>query len=332
MNLNKSGENIDVFLLDEHQRSILNGLKEIGEEIATLYEDGVKIFKSDLRSKPYLLAHIAREIEGGIRDIFTSDKKTEVLKCSQCGAIKRESNHIDEICKVLGVNKNNEFAKKWHKIAGKFHKYAHRHGVWKKPREEGEFDELWREFEKILHKLVGNYLNLMSLIDKLLTYEKPTKEILNTLENLLQNNARKNYFFKRLQFIQWFEPLFERGYFAPEKAPGPKPADKEGYWTIPHWNVLDYLEKVSQQVAQHHNEKYADELLKIIKNVTKYHIENNKCLDNYCTWWYFVKILVNLPMKKLLMILLTSFLSGLTQSLIICYQPKRFLRNYFLNF
>ncbi len=89
MKLNKLGENIDVFLLDEYQCKILNGLKEIGEEIATLYEDGVKIFKSDLSSKPYLLAHIAREIEGGIRDIFASNKKTETLRCPQCGATKK---------------------------------------------------------------------------------------------------------------------------------------------------------------------------------------------------------------------------------------------------
>ncbi len=109
----------------------------------------------------------------------------------------------------------------------------------------------------------------------------------------------ENYFFNKVSDIKWFYPLKEKGYFSPGKAPCPKPADKEGYWTIPHWNVLDYLERVSQQIAQPENEKYADELLEIIKNVTKYHIEHNKCLDNYRTWRYFVKILCNLPTDKI---------------------------------
>ncbi len=300
MNLNKLDENIDVFSLDEYQRRILNGLKEIGEEIATLYKDGVKIFKSNLGSKPYLLAHIAREIEGGIRDIFASNKKTEIQKCPQCGTTKKSLSHIDEICEVLGVDKNDKFAQEWYRIAKEFHKYAHRHGSWKNPREKEEFNDLWEQFErKVLYYLVGNYLNLLSLVDKVLSYHQPTKEILETLSTLLQNEARRRYFFKKLSSVEWFYPLKEKGYFAPEEALGPKPADKEGHFIIPYWNVLDYLEKVSQQVAQPSNEKYADELLEIIKDITNYHIKHDRILDNYHTWWYFVKILVNLPNDKI---------------------------------
>lgn len=300
MGLNKQNENIDVSLLDEYQQSIFNGLKEIGEEISTLYYDGVKIFRSKFASKPYLLAHIAREIEGGIRDIFISDKKVEVQKCPQCGAPIKQSSHIDEICKVLGVDSNDEFVKEWHEIACQFHKYAHRHGPWKAPREKEAFDDLWKQFErKVLHRLVGSYLNLLTLVDRLLTYDSPTTEILETLDNLLQNEIRKRYFFKKLTSVQWFTPLLKRGYFKPQEAPTSQPANQEGYWTIPHWNVLDYLEKVSQQVTEPGNEEYIDELLHIIKDVTKYHIENDKCLDNYHIWWYFVKILVNLPTEKI---------------------------------
>ncbi|MCD6177107.1 MAG: hypothetical protein J7K29_04645, partial [Candidatus Cloacimonetes bacterium] len=118
------------------------------------------------------------------------------------------------------------------------------------------------------------------------------------LDLIKEDNAYENYFFKKVSDIKWFYPLKERGYFSPEKAPGPKPADKEGYF-IPYWNVLDYLEKVSQQARQPENEKYADELLKIIKNVTEYHIKNSKKLDNYHTWRSFVEILCNIPNEKI---------------------------------
>ena len=49
-------KNTKMTRLDEYQHRIYEGLKHIGEEIATLYLDGVKIFKSDLLSKSYLLA------------------------------------------------------------------------------------------------------------------------------------------------------------------------------------------------------------------------------------------------------------------------------------
>ncbi len=286
--LEKLTVNLDEVLLDEYQLRILKGLKEIGEEIAALYEDGIKIFKSNLKSKPYLLAHIAREIEGGIRDVFVLNKE------------KSKSSHIDGICEVLGVDKNNEFVKEWHEIANKFHKYAHRHGPWKNPREEDAFNDLWEQFErKVLFRLVGNYLKLTSLLDNVLFHHKPTTEILERLGNLLQNEARREYFFKRLSSIEWFKPLKEKGYFTPERAPGPKPANKEGYFTIPYWEALGYLERVSQQVKQPGNERYADELLEIIKDITNYHIKHDRILDNYHTWWYFVKILVNLPNDKI---------------------------------
>ncbi len=212
---------------------------------------------------------------------------------------QKSLSHIDEICEVLGVDRNNEFAKEWHRIAKEFHRYAHRHGPYKKPREKEAFDDLWKQFEiKVLYRLVGNYLDLIQLVDKVLSNRKPTKEILEKLSNLLKNDARRVYFFKKLSSIEWFRPLKEKGFFAPERAPCPKPDDEEGHFIIPYWDVLDYLEKVSKQVKQPGNERYADELLEIIKDITNYHIKHDRILDNYRTLW-FVKILVNLPNDKI---------------------------------
>lgn len=116
---------------------------------------------------------------------------------------------------------------------------------------------------------------------------------------LIKDLIYENYFFNKVSDVKWFETLKEKGYFDPEKAPGPQSADEKGYVTIPLWNVLTYLENVSNQVNESGNEKYIDELLGIIRNVTQYHIDNNKCLDNYHTWTYFVRILANIPNDRI---------------------------------
>ena len=118
------------------------------------------------------------------------------------------------------------------------------------------------------------------------------------LQLISENSAYENYFFNKVSNLKWFYPLKEKGYFSPGKAPSPKASEQEGYFTIPHWNILDYLEKVSKQVTIKENEKYTEELLEIISNVTKYHVEHNRILDNYRTWWFFAKILLNVPNDK----------------------------------
>ena len=120
------------------------------------------------------------------------------------------------------------------------------------------------------------------------------KSVLNLIK---ENIIYENYLFKRISDLEFFFPLKELGYFSPKKAPIPKLSEKEGYFTIPEWNILPYLERISQK--KDISDTYIDELLKIIINTTEYHIKNNKCLDNYRTWWYFIKILSNIPNAKI---------------------------------
>lgn len=121
-------------------------------------------------------------------------------------------------------------------------------------------------------------------------------EILQLIKN---DDHFRDHFFRRLVTIKWFYPLKEKGNFQPENAPSPVPTGQEGYYSIPEWNVLPYLERVSQQVATPGNEAYIDELLKIIKEVSNYRDPSGQQIDNYRTWYYFSKILINLPNKKI---------------------------------
>ena len=124
------------------------------------------------------------------------------------------------------------------------------------------------------------------------------KEI-KVLEKVYKRKEYEDYFFRTKKDLKWFYPFKILCYFSPEKAPRPIPAETDGVFAIPNWNVLPYLERVSEQVNIPENEGYIDDLLNIIREVTQYHVSHDKCLDNYRTWWYFAKILLNLPNNRI---------------------------------
>lgn len=122
---------------------------------------------------------------------------------------------------------------------------------------------------------------------------------LRLLNRIQRKTLYENKFFEARTELKWFDELEKRGYFNPNPDTEPQKAELEGHFCIPQWNVLPYLEKISQQVSESENEKYIEKLLAIICNITEYHIKNDKALDNYRTWWYFVKILCNIPNDKI---------------------------------
>ncbi|MFA5097848.1 MAG: hypothetical protein WC490_04400 [Candidatus Margulisiibacteriota bacterium] len=140
--------------------------------------------------------------------------------------------------------------------------------------------------------MFNSYYSIVNIVDSVLAKDKPslTDKIYLTFF-IASSPPIRNYFFTKINTVDWFWWLNGLGYFSSEKAPVAKPADKKGYYTIPEWNVLPYLEKISRMDIKNASRK----LLDIISVITKYSASNNHKLDNYRTWWYFVKILVNLP-------------------------------------
>lgn len=116
----------------------------------------------------------------------------------------------------------------------------------------------------------------------------------SALDLIQKGRAYENYFFNKTSKFKFFHPLKERGYFAPARNPGPIETEK-GFFSIPEWNVLPYLERLSKQIKPGENEDYIGELLAIIKAVSN--APDRK--DNYRTWWYFAKILVSLPNHRI---------------------------------
>lgn len=118
------------------------------------------------------------------------------------------------------------------------------------------------------------------------------------LRMIKENTGYENYFFAKVKDTKWVSELKNQGYFSPKKTPGAKLINGKGYF-IPKWNVLPYLEEISKKVNIPGNEKYIDELLMIIKEVSNYKDSKGQHIDNYHTWHSFVKILLNLPNNKI---------------------------------
>jgi len=125
-----------------------------------------------------------------------------------------------------------------------------------------------------------------------------TRQEVEFILKLINEKYYRNYFFKKVTKLHWFYILKNEGYFKPNLDTRPQETEK-GYFLIPKWNVLSYLERVSQQVNGQGNEKYIDKLLAIISEVSKFKDSKEQHIDNYHTWRSFVKILLNLPNNEI---------------------------------
>lgn len=170
--------------------------------------------------------------------------------------------------------------------------------------DDKEYQRLLRSIKEkkqadLLHQYQDRFFENAYHVDIALNKTSPTKQEIEFILELITQDQYRNYFFKNSKSTAWFDILQSKDFFEPTLDTAPQPTEPEGHYHIPQWNVLPYLEKVSQRVNELGNEKYSNALVKIIGKVTDYHIKNNKALDNYRTWWYFVKILCNLPNEKI---------------------------------
>ena len=119
-----------------------------------------------------------------------------------------------------------------------------------------------------------------------------SKEV-KLLDRIKEDVVYRDWFFRHAKHIKWFYSLKEKEYFEPKNIP----IDNNGNAFF--WNILDYLERVSEQLAQ--NPEYGKELIDIIYSVVQSSIKRKKekgqGINNYYIWWYCVKIVNNLPFK-----------------------------------
>lgn len=112
----------------------------------------------------------------------------------------------------------------------------------------------------------------------------------SVIELIKEDEAYANYFFSKYDKDELFFALKEEGFFDPKNNPGPKKV-KDGY-QIPEWNVLTYLEKISKKTRS-----LDSNLIEIIQEASLFQDKNGEYIDNDRTRWFFVKILINIPLS-----------------------------------
>ena len=123
-------------------------------------------------------------------------------------------------------------------------------------------------------------------IDKLSKVSRVTNGVTKELIDIISNDpALVEYFFKHLTNSIWLPILKQKHYF------NPKRIDFDKNDNALFWNVLEYLERVSEQVDQ--NPQYGKELMNIIENIVQFSLYTKR-INNYPIWWYCVKILNNI--------------------------------------
>ena len=143
-----------------------------------------------------------------------------------------------------------------------------------------------------------DFYNDCEHLDLIIQRKEPTVlEIKTIIDIYLKKDSYARYFFSKLDNPKWLRYLKLYGFFKNN----PQPIESEespGYFEIPYWYVLDYFEKISQEITNNYEEIISD-LLEIIALVSNFKDEQGKPIDNYHTWAYFVRILCNLPNEKI---------------------------------
>ena len=244
--------------MNEKEQRIHDGLNALAPVLATFFKAALELKEGNNEVKSYLLAHLAREINGGIFDVLTPDKDLD--------------NH-DKIKIILNTDEENETSRAWlEKTKKVLFKFAHRNQVWEKPRTPDAFDKEWDEYVEILEHLVGNHYAIGDRIDAILKQDNPNKATVGTLKNLIQTRVWYLYFFNNLKSPKWLQELTKQGYFDSSNIPAPE-QNEDGGIQHPRWVVLNYIKNLIQNLDS--NDLDTQKLLILIANQwIKFFIKN----------------------------------------------------------
>lgn len=93
----------------------------------------------------------------------------------------------------------------------------------------------------------------------------------------------------------YFDALIGAGLFEPTHNPAPAPAEETGYFRIPYWSALSYMEAVAKVAGERNDLQLAQKILNIVRSVSSVREPDGRIRDNYHTHRVFAKILGLVP-------------------------------------
>jgi len=87
----------------------------------------------------------------------------------------------------------------------------------------------------------------------------------------------------RADFPAFFDALAEEGLFDPSRNSGPVEADKPGYYRLPHWPPLSYLEAAAKRAGDTADTALAEKVKTVVRDVSQWRDGDGKLRNNDTT-------------------------------------------------
>jgi len=238
------------------QERIHRRLSLLGPGPASFFLDACRLMATPwLEATTHLVAHLLREIESALRDVLEPLADERVLQEQR--ATNEQAKHdaeIHVILQALGIPDTDPVAQAWMQLAGRGEEYglyarAHRRNLGPSRAVDAEFRKFWRDvqdvFDVVSARFETTYLAYFDILDQLLAKERPTGADVRKLRNSIPNNpATLGYFFDKLMFPQWLQPLREAGFLAHPPEPSPNPEDGTAWHQS--WPQTRYLARMAR--------------------------------------------------------------------------------------
>lgn len=268
------------------QAELYRGLSEIGPAPAEFFRDACQIMaksEAGFATAPHLVAHLLREVNGFLVDVFASPETTD-NGCSDEGDFTKYRSAL----KFLGIAETSDFAKRWKELlksksgAG-FHARAHRAGLDRPRLLDTEFQEWFGEvvsvFGEVISRFRITFLRVLEYVDSVVVLQDPPRALRKRIPN---NYVAFKYFFERVTNPRWLPLLRKRGFFV---RPPSLLTDEQGITRAIFWPQAEYIGRM----AQCENAKVREEALEIMLEVSS--------TDNYLIHADFAKAAIGMPIE-----------------------------------
>jgi hypothetical protein len=103
----------------------------------------------------------------------------------------------------------------------------------------------------------------------------------------------------RADFDNFFDALAGAGLFHPSRNLGPVPAEQPGYYRLPYWSPLGYLEAVAKRAGEQDDLALAEKVMNVVRQMTRWRDEGGNVRDNENTWHAFATMFGLVPLSAM---------------------------------
>lgn len=100
---------------------------------------------------------------------------------------------------------------------------------------------------------------------------------------------------QRADYVHFFDPLRDAGFFAPTANPAAAPGQRENTVYIPYWPALDYLKAVAEYAGTSNDLPVANKIMNVVRSVSAWRDDKGEPRRNYHTNRIFATILGLVP-------------------------------------